>query len=112
MKIDTRFVQEEDSGSSKKKVEVQTGPFATFSVKKIASRMQQYIVPWSIAVHGLSYAKNMSIDTVKEMLIAIIDAEQQMPGYPDCAAEAKKYSVSFSDFAKRVKNAAGMYTVV
>ena len=47
-------------------------------------------------MHGLSYAKNMSIETVKEMLIAIIDADQLMPGYPDCKAEAKKYSVAFS----------------
>ncbi len=46
------------------------------------------------------------------MLIAIIDAEQLMPGYPDCAAEAKNYSVTFKDFALRVKAAAGMYLVV
>jgi hypothetical protein len=46
------------------------------------------------------------------MLIEIIDAEQLMPGHPDCTAEAKKNSVAFKDFALRVKAAAGMYLVV
>jgi hypothetical protein len=76
--------------------------------------MQKYVVPWSIAVHGLSFAKNMTVDSVKEILIAsvIIDAEQLMPIYPnrDCATEAKKYSVALGDLAKKVKNAAGTCT--
>jgi hypothetical protein len=46
------------------------------------------------------------------MLIAIINEQQLMPGYINCAAEAKKHSVTFSDCAKRIKNAAGMKHVV
>ncbi len=59
-------------------------------------------------MHGLSFAKNMKVDSVKEKLIAIIDAEQLMPSYPNCAAEARNYSVAIGDLAKKVKNAAGM----
>lgn len=93
-------------------LDVHAGPFAPFAQKKVASAMQKYIVPWSIALEGLSYAKRLSLDVVKAMLIAIIDAEHLMPGHPDCAAEARKHSVAFADFAKRVKNAAGMNNVV
>ncbi len=74
--------------------------------------MQNFIVPWSIAIHCLSFAKPMQLKHMKEMLIAIIDEQQLMPGFPDCLAEEKKHSVAFSDFAKRVKNAAGMTHVV
>jgi hypothetical protein len=70
--------------------------------------MQIFIVPWSIAILALSFAKSMKLDNIKGMLIAIIDEQHLMPGYSNCAAEAKKHSVVFGDFAKRVKNAAGM----
>jgi hypothetical protein len=74
--------------------------------------MQKYIVPWCIARYGLSFPKELSLESVQEMLTAIIDAEQLMPCYPDCVAEAKKYSVAFKDFLIRVKAAAGLYLVV
>ena len=79
---DVRFVQEA--------VDVNAGPFQQFGQKRVATAMQKYIVPWSIALEGLSYAKRLKIDVVKAMLIAIIDAENLMPGHPDCAAEARK----------------------
>ena len=68
--------------------------------------MQKYIVPWSIAIHGLSFAKRMTIDSVKEMLIAIIDEKELMPGHPNCAKEVARYLLAFEDFAKKVKAAA------
>ena len=78
--------------------------------------MQKFIVPWSIAIHGLSFAKAMEIEQIKEMLIAVIDELQLMPGYPDIASVAKRHSVAFGDLgdhlAKRAKNAAGMNHVV
>jgi hypothetical protein len=46
------------------------------------------------------------------MMIAIIDAEELLPGHPDCAKEAKAYPVAFADLLTRIKNAAGMYCVV
>ncbi len=71
--------------------------------------MQKYIVPWNIALHGLSYAKKMTDKDIKAQLIAIIDSENLMPGFPDCATQAKRHSVAFGDFARKVKAAAGMY---
>jgi hypothetical protein len=71
--------------------------------------MQKYIVPWNIAFHGLSYAKKMTDRDIKAQLIAIIDSENLMPGFPDSAAQAKRHSVAFGDFARRAKAAAGMY---
>jgi hypothetical protein len=73
--------------------------------------MQKYIVPWNITLHGLSYAKKMTDKDIKAQLIAIIDSENRMPGFPDCATQAKRHSVAlnaFGDFARRVKAAAGM----
>ena len=83
-----------------------------FFGKKDATAMQKFIVPWSIAIHGLSFAKSMKIEQVKEMLIAVIDELQLMPGYPDTAAVAKRHSIAFGDLAKQAKNAAGMNHVV
>ena len=71
--------------------------------------MQKYIVPWNIALHGLYYAKRMPDKDIKAQLIAIIDSENLMPGFPDCATQAKKHSVAFGDFERRVKAAAVMY---
>ena len=71
--------------------------------------IQKFIVPWSIAQYGLSYTKKLSVDVVKEMLIALCDAEGYLQGCPSAAVEAKKYAVTFADIAKKVKNAAGVY---
>jgi hypothetical protein len=69
-------------------VVVQAGPLPE---KNVASSMKKYIVPWSIALYCLAFPKELTLEKVQEMLIAIIDAEQLMPGYPNCSEEAKKY---------------------
>jgi hypothetical protein len=51
----------------------------------------------------------MRYKEIKAPLIATIDSEKLMPGCPDCAAQARKHSVAFGDFTRRVKAAAGMY---
>ncbi len=51
---DLKFVQEDAPVSRKKTVVVQAGSFATFSEKSVASSMQKYIVPWSIALYCLA----------------------------------------------------------
>ncbi len=71
--------------------------------------MQKYIVPWNIALHCLSYAKKMTNKDIKAQLIAIINSKNLMPGFPDCATQAKRHSVAFGDFARRVKAPTGMY---
>ena len=90
-------------------IDVNEGPFAAFSQKKMASAIQRFIVPWNIAIHGLSYSKMLTEKDIKAQLIAIIDSENLMPRYASCAEQASKYSVAFGDLAKRVKNAAGKY---
>jgi hypothetical protein len=90
-------------------IDVKAGPFEAFDKKQVASLMQKFIVPWNIAIHGLSYAKKLTEKDIKAQLIAIIDSENLMPGYASCAEQASKYSVAFGDLAKRVKAAAGMY---
>ncbi len=61
---------------------------------------------------GFGYPKLQTIETYREMMIAIIDAEQLLPGHPDCEKAARAYPVAFNDLLKKVKNAAGMYQVV
>jgi hypothetical protein len=62
--------------------------------KSVATAMQKFIVPWSIAIHCFSFTVNMKLDNIKEiMLIAIIDEQHLMPGFPNGAAEAKKQLV-------------------
>ena len=56
----------------KKQVEVKIGPFATFNDRKIVIATQKYIVPWSIALFGYSFPKLQTIDTYREMMIAVI----------------------------------------
>ena len=55
--------------------------------------MQKFIVPWNIAIHGLSYAKKLTEKEIKAQLIAIIDSENPMPRFPYCAEQASKHSV-------------------
>ena len=66
-----------------------------FAEKKVATLMQKFIVPWSIAIHCLSFAKAMKIEQIKEILIAVIDELQLIPGHPDTVAVAKRHSVTF-----------------
>ena len=61
---------------------------------------------------GYSFPKLQTINTYREMIIAIIDEEQLLPGHPDCMEEAIAYPVAFNDLVKKVKHAAGMYLVV
>ena len=54
---------------SRKKVEVQLGPFASFELRKVAIAIQKYIVPWSIAMFSLSFLKMQTIKTYREIYI-------------------------------------------
>ena len=57
----------------KEEIEVNAGPFVAFNQKKTATVMQRFIVPWNIAIHGLSYAKKLTEMEIKAQLIAIVD---------------------------------------
>ena len=69
----------------------------------------KFIVLWCIALYGLDYPKLLTLDTVKQMVIAISDDRGLLQGYPSSAVPAKKYAISFADVARKVKNAAGVY---
>ncbi len=54
-------------------MEIEKGPFAIFDHRPNVINLQRFIVPWLIAIYGLSYPKTMEPVVLKEMLIAIID---------------------------------------
>jgi hypothetical protein len=81
MNTDLCFLQ--DAPEIKKQVEVKLGPFASFALRKVATAIEKYNVPWSIAMFGSSFPKMQTIETYREMLVAIINAKQLMPCHPD-----------------------------
>ncbi len=85
------------------------GPWDFMAGKGIATLVQKSIVPWLIAIDGLNYAKNIKLEVIKEMLIALCDMKGFMDGSMSSVQAAKKYHVAFQDTAKKVKAAAGMY---
>ncbi len=76
----------------KKSIDVKMGAFTAFSEIGDASSLQK------TATHRLSFAKNMPLDIIKEMVI-VIYYEQLLPGIPSssCTEEAKMYSIGFDD---------------
>ena len=65
-----------------------------------------------MSTYGLSYAKSIELPLLKEMLIAIIDENNMLGPGLSCAAQSKSYAIAFTDLAKRVKAAAGIYFVL
>ncbi len=57
----------------------------------MASVIQRFIVPWNIAIHGLSYSKMLTEKDIKAQLIAIIDSENLLPGYASCTELTRKW---------------------
>ncbi len=73
-----------------------------------ATEVQRSIVPWCIAIYGLNYHQNVTLDALKEMVLALCATN----GWVSCPEAAKKYSVAFNDVATRVKAAAGMFCYI
>jgi hypothetical protein len=107
--VNTEFYFLQAAPEIKPIVEVKMGPFASFNEWSVASAIQKSIVPWSIAMFRFGYPKLQTIKTYREMMIAIINAEQLLPGHPDCTKEARAYPVAFNDLLRKVKHAAGIY---
>ena len=76
--------------------------------KGVATLVQKSIVPWSIALYGLNYHKNITLEVIKEMVLALCD----MNGWVSCPEAAKKYNLAFNDVAVKVKAAAGIYCYI
>ncbi len=85
------------------------GPWSFFTQKKNAIDLQRFIVPWCIALYGLDYPKQLTLETVKCMVIAISDEKGLLQGFPSAAVPAKKYAIIFADVARRVMDAACVY---
>ncbi len=84
------------------------GPWAWLSDKSNASRMQKHIVPWLIAMYGLSYAKTASNAVVRQMVIALFDEHEYLQCSMTAQEAAAKYNCALNDAIIHVKHAAGM----
>jgi hypothetical protein len=92
--------------SSADVLEIDVGPWAVLNVKSNASAVQRQVVPWFIAIYGLSYSKSLKLDVVKEVVIA---TTAQLGLLDNCQAAAEEFNVGLTDVARKVKAAAGMY---
>jgi hypothetical protein len=63
--------------------------WAFYSQRRYAIEIQKFIVPWCIAQYGLAYLKKLTLETVKEILIAICDDQGLLQGVPSAAVQAK-----------------------
>jgi hypothetical protein len=72
--------------------------------------MEKHIVPWLIAMYGLSYTTTATNQVIRQMIIVLCDE----PDYLECrimmtAQEAaEKYNCALNDAVNKVKHAAGM----
>ena len=62
-------------------------------------------------MYGMSY-KSVKLDVIKEMMIAIIDAETLIGPWVSCAQQAKIYAIRFNTIVKKAKAAAGLYMFI
>ncbi len=46
-------------------IKTEIGPWIVFMVKSNAVEVQRLVVPWFIAMYGLSYAKSLKLDVIK-----------------------------------------------
>ncbi len=53
--------------------------------------------------------KMQTINTYREMMIAVIDSNHFLPCYPPRVKETGEYPVAFADLLKKIKHAAVMY---
>jgi hypothetical protein len=58
--------------------------------------LQKQIVPWLIALGGLSAISSITLDHVKQMVIAILDSGYLLP-YSSAAEVADDFPVAFTD---------------
>jgi hypothetical protein len=76
------------------------GRWAFYKQRKNAIDIKKFIVPWCTAHYGLDYPKKLTMDAVKEMVIAISNDKGLLQGLPSAAVQAKKFAVSFADVAR------------
>ena len=60
-----------------------------------------------IALRGLSFVRTVKLDISKQMLIAVLDSQDLLPGNIIAVDAAAAFPVGFADVAKKIKAAAG-----
>ncbi len=76
-------------------------------MKSNAVEVQRLVVPWLIAMYGLSYSKSLKLDVIKQLSMAV----GHFLGLMDhCKTAAAEFPVGLNYVVKLVKAAAGMYT--
>ena len=62
------------------------------------------VVPWLIAMYGLTYAKSINLEVIKQQTMAVTPLLGLLT---NCNEAAEEYPVGLNDIARRVKAAAG-----
>ena len=70
--------------------------------------MQKHIVPWLIAIYGLSYTKSTANHVVRQMIIALCDEHGYLQSRLSAQEAADQYCLALNDATDKVKHAAGM----
>ena len=70
--------------------------------------MQKHIVPWLIALYGLSYTKTTSTQVVRQMIIALCTEHDYLECSMSAEEAAMQYRIALNEAAEKVKHAAGM----
>jgi hypothetical protein len=83
------------------------GPCKRLPDKNNASTMQKHIVPWLIAMYGLSYSKTVATNVVKQMIIALCEKHEYLDCRMTVQEAAAEYSLAY-DAVQHVMHAAGM----
>ena len=81
------------------------GPWMVFLDKANAITVQRYVVPWFVALYGMTCQKHLKLELVKEMVIALSSTIDFAAFHVNEAAE--EYPGGFTEVVKRIKSAAG-----
>ena len=92
------------SGKGSRDIATDLGPWEILLVKSNASEVQRMVVPWLIAMYGLTYAKSIKLDVIKQQIMAVTPLLGLLT---NCKEVAEEYPVGLNDIARRVKAAAG-----
>jgi hypothetical protein len=86
--------------------DIAKGPWEWLTHKANSSAIQKFLVPWLIAMYGLSYPKRVELDVLKQMIVAICDEQQFLRCTMSAQQAADMYPFALTDVAKTVKHAA------
>jgi hypothetical protein len=89
------------------KTDFEMGLFDYFENRTHATEVQRILVPWLLALYGLSF-KAAPLNVVHDMIKAIIDANGWFGPGVTAAEEAERFPLAFTNFAKKAKCAAGI----